>query len=175
VKRRQVVSDQAHRFVCVESQNHAGRKPASRSEGKFVVPFITGLGVSPQETVCVPAADQTAGHRDRTAVAAAIELLAETFPACFSVYEGRRRPLNVGIHHDIRAMLDGAITPVELGKALRAYVSNGVYRRRLVAGAVRIDLNGQPAGVVTPEQVAPPRPRTKVAPLVNPRCGPGRA
>jgi sRNA-binding protein len=43
-------------------------------------------------------------------VGAVLELLAETFPACFSVYEVRRRPLKVGIHTDILKGLDGAVT-----------------------------------------------------------------
>jgi sRNA-binding protein len=32
-----------------------------------------------------------------TTVAAVIALLAETFPKCFSVYQGRRRPLKLKI------------------------------------------------------------------------------
>jgi hypothetical protein len=51
-------------------------------------------------------------------VAAVIAVLAEMFPKCFSVYEGRRRPLKIGIHRDIGAALDGAVTPAELHRAL---------------------------------------------------------
>ena len=54
------------------------------------------------------------------AVTAAIALLAETFPECFSVYEGRPRPLKIGIHLDILAAVNGALTPLELSKALGA-------------------------------------------------------
>jgi ProP effector len=78
------------------------------------------------------------------AIAAVIALLAEQWPKAFSVYEGRRRPLKVGIHNDILS-----ITPPELGKALGAYVANRVYLDRMRAGAVRIDLDGNPAGAVT--------------------------
>ena len=35
---------------------------------------------------------------------AAIVLLAERFPARFFVYEGRRRPLKIGIHNDRSAI-----------------------------------------------------------------------
>src|SRR5262245_39851014 len=38
---------------------------------------------------------------------------------------------------------------------------NRVYRDRLRVGATRIDLNGNPAGVVTPDQVAHLQPRAK--------------
>jgi sRNA-binding protein len=41
------------------------------------------------------------------------------------------------------------MTPVELANALRAYVSNPVYRRQLLAGAWRYDLDGNVAGTVT--------------------------
>jgi ProP effector len=85
-------------------------------------------------------------------VGAAISLLAERFPKCFAVFEQRRLPLKIGIHKDILTRLDGALTPSELIAALRAYVSNGTYRRRLLEGAERIDLDGNPSGVVTATQ-----------------------
>jgi hypothetical protein len=94
--------------------------------------------------------------RARQAANTVIELLAETWPACFSVYQNRRHPLKIGIHHEILAALDGAVTETELRIALGCYVANPVYRARLVAGAVRIGLDGQPAGVVTPEQIPTP-------------------
>jgi ProQ/FINO family len=78
--------------------------------------------------------------------AACIGLLAETFPLAFSIYEMRRRPLKVGIHLDILRELDGAVTPIELGRALACYCSNRRYRSRLIAGAQRFDLQGRPAG-----------------------------
>jgi hypothetical protein len=54
----------------------------------------------------------------REAVAAAIALLAELYPKCFSIYERRRRPLKIGIHNDVLAAVDGVITPAELHGAL---------------------------------------------------------
>ena len=36
-----------------------------------------------------------------------------------------------------------------LRRAMRSYVGNEMYRERLVVGAVRVDLDGQPAGIVT--------------------------
>jgi sRNA-binding protein len=50
---------------------------------------------------------------------AVLTLLAETWPTCFVVYEKRRRPLQLGIHHGILAALDGAMTAQELRRALR--------------------------------------------------------
>jgi ProQ/FINO family len=43
-------------------------------------------------------------------VEAVILLLAERWPAAFKVHEGRRKPLKVGIHLDVMAAIDGAVT-----------------------------------------------------------------
>ena len=96
---------------------------------------------------------ETKKRRDTT-VAAVITLLAETFPKCFSVYQGRRRPLKIKIHLDIQAALDGAITPAELHKALGTYCSNQVYLGHTRTGAWRLDLDGNPAGTVTADEEA---------------------
>ena len=63
-----------------------------------------------------PAPDRRQNKRRADAV---IELLAETWPECFSIWEKRRRPLKIGIHRDVLAALDGAVTPVELSRAFR--------------------------------------------------------
>jgi ProP effector len=89
--------------------------------------------------------------RDASTVEAVLELLCELFPKAFVRYQARRRPLKIGIHNDLLAVLDGAVTAAELSHALRIYVSNRVYRERLREGAIRIDLNGEPAGTVAPE------------------------
>ena len=86
-------------------------------------------------------------------IAACIQLLAGNVPNVqFMRHAGR--PLKIGIHEDLIAALVGAITPAELGRALCTYTRNKVYRSRLRAGAIRIDLNGEPAGIVTPEQAS---------------------
>ena len=64
------------------------------------------------------------------AIGAVIELLAETFPACFAIFEQRRRPLKIGIHHDVLAALDGVITQEELSRALAIYAANKWYREK---------------------------------------------
>jgi sRNA-binding protein len=97
-------------------------------------------------------------------IEAVLDLLCEAFPKCFARYEVRRQPLKVGIHDDILARLDGAITEHELSRALRVYVSNKVYRGRLCAGAERIDLDGAPAGTVTSEHAARAVPASKTKP-----------
>jgi sRNA-binding protein len=92
------------------------------------------------------------GHNQ--AATAAITLLAELYPKCFSLYEGRRRPLKLKIHLDIQAALDGVITPAELHKALGVYCSNQVYLSHTRKGAWRLNLDGKPAGTVTADEEA---------------------
>jgi ProP effector len=84
----------------------------------------------------------------RARIAAVIELLCGRFPQAFSRHTPR--PLKVGVYADVLAALDG-VQPRDLQPALRAYTSNARYLRALSAGACRIDLDGKPAGTVTPE------------------------
>jgi len=103
------------------------------------------------------------------AIEAALELLCERFPRAFVRFEGRRRPLKLGIRDDVRAALNGAITDVELHRALRIYCTNAVYRSRLVTGATRVDLNGEAAGVVAPEHALASMPKPKAAGAAKPQ------
>ena len=75
--------------------------------------------------------------------------LAELFPACFDWEQPR--PLKIGIHkHLIQAGHDRATVL----RSLKAYCTAPCYRALLQAGAARIDLHGQPAGVVTEREAA---------------------
>jgi ProP effector len=93
-------------------------------------------------------------QRRYQAIVAAIALLAETFPKCFSVYQGRRRPLKIKIHLDIQAALNGVITLADLHGALGTYCSNQAYLGHTRKDAWRLDLEGKPAGTVTADEEA---------------------
>lgn len=121
---------------------------------------ITTPTIPPQDSPVVRCPDPE--------IAACIGLLAETFPKCFVVYEARRRPLKVGIHNDILTVLDGAVTAAELSRALGKYTTNAVYRSRLRVGAIRIDLNGEPAGTVTTAEEWPAVKKAKAQPRPTP-------
>jgi ProP effector len=83
-----------------------------------------------------------------------ISTLGATFPKAFFQYERRRKPIKLGIHRDIAALLP-TLSTKEIGAAMGAYVHNHFYRSACTkAGAARIDLNGDAAGVVTPEEAA---------------------
>jgi ProP effector len=81
-----------------------------------------------------------------------IAILCEWFPLAFFVYERRRRPLKLGIDHDIAVATAGAITVAEIRTALRFYCGNVGYLRACKPGAARVDLNGNAAGTVTPDE-----------------------
>jgi ProP effector len=83
-----------------------------------------------------------------------IDLLAATWPRCFSAPLSGRRPLKVGIGKEITAAAEGAITPEELDAALRLYTTQKGYLQKLREGAHRVDLDGNPAGMVTADHAA---------------------
>jgi ProQ/FINO family len=130
-----------------------------------------GPGVSDGQEVR-PLTKQTNTGQDRDAAlhkdrlrrdAALLALLCDKWPAAFALYQHRRRPLAIGIDKDILAALSGTVSSSALSRVLRSYTSNAVYRSHLFSGAARFDLNGEPAGEVTPDQVRAPTARAAPA------------
>ena len=82
-------------------------------------------------------------------VLAALRTLIEQFPHCFAWHA--HRPLKIGIHKDLEARgIDARVA--RLG--LHRYCRHIAYQHALVEGAIRIDLDGQPAGTVTHQEAA---------------------
>jgi ProP effector len=81
---------------------------------------------------------------------AIMALLIEAFPGAF---DSGPRPLMVGTYHAIVAALPGVRTG-DLRQALGMHCHRTAYLRELIAGAPRYDLQGAPAGVVTPAEAA---------------------
>lgn len=96
--------------------------------------------------------------------------LVELYPACFD--RERPRPLRINIHqHLIRAGHDRAA----VRWALAIYCTAPRYRAALQAGSPRIDLNGEPAGVVMKKEAAQVRVHERYVPNADPppsRCCP---
>ena len=89
-----------------------------------------------------------AGQDMRTALAC----LAEWFPQAFTLEPYLpNRPLKVGIGHDILVRCP-ALTARERCAVLHQYVSRVMYLRACVAGAARVDLDGNACGEVTAEE-----------------------
>ena len=115
-------------------------------------------------------------------------------PGCYRIHGGYSAPgLAPSPGHAISNVrcwtqppaLGEAVRPRDLQSALRAYTSNAGYLRALLAGACRIDLDGKPAGAVTPEDEAVAKarlaefsigtsPRAKMPPAKGPEA-PARA
>lgn len=81
-----------------------------------------------------------------------IAYLAEKFPLCFSL-EGEAKPLKIGLFQDLSDALkdDERVSKTQLRHALRQYTSNWRYLHGCKVGAVRVDLQGNPAGELEQE------------------------
>lgn len=81
-----------------------------------------------------------------------IAYLAEKYPLCFSL-EGEAKPLKIGLFQDLAEDLkdDDKVSKTQLRQALRQYTSNWRYLHGCRLGAERVDLQGNPAGVLEQE------------------------
>ena len=61
------------------------------------------------------------------------------------------RPLAIGIHKTVLERIPG-INPQQLRLAMRMHTASARYLKALTNGETRFDLDGNPAGGVTPEQ-----------------------
>ena len=107
-----------------------------------------------------------------------LDLLCERFPGTFVRNPAERQPLKRGIDRDLVARLDGLSSRTALKRVLGGYTACPEYRAKLVEGAVRIDLDGNPAGAVTASEAAyalAPKPaKTKLTPSTPPAPKPKR-
>ncbi len=80
--------------------------------------------------------------------------LAERFPACFSL-EGDAKPLKIGLFQDLAERLEGdeKVSKTQLRQAIRRYTNSWRYLRSAQAGAVRVDLDGNPCGELEAEHI----------------------
>ena len=90
---------------------------------------------------------------DHRTPAAVLALLAEKWPACFQIFEPRRRPIKVGIHLDILAALGGDVTSAELKSALRLYAATlAICSRAARALSVSLSTASWPARSLQPKR-----------------------
>jgi len=85
-----------------------------------------------------------------------VELLKAHFPACFKEVK-EIQPVKVGIKQDLVKHLSSREDIVISDKAcmvssLAYYVNSPAYHKHVLEGANRVDLDGNPAGVVTAEE-----------------------
>lgn len=85
-----------------------------------------------------------------------VELLKAHFPNCFKEVK-EAQPLKVGIKQDLVKRL-ATLDNIVLGdkacmvSSLAYYVSSAGYHKNAIEGAIRIDLDGNPAGQVSAEE-----------------------
>lgn len=89
-----------------------------------------------------------AKSKNRAANMAALQQLMEAYPKTFD--RKNVRPLKIGIQEDLVA--DEKVAKNKIKRALASYVRSLNYYRSLREGSERIDINGEPAGVVTKEE-----------------------
>lgn len=99
-------------------------------------------------------------------------ILVERFPRCFCAKGAPKTPLKVGISRDIREAAPD-IPRRALRFALADYTSGRTYKRQMIAGAARVDLDGQHAGAVTEEQEADAKARLAKADRYPAKAGRG--
>jgi sRNA-binding protein len=97
-----------------------------------------------------------------------LNMLAETWPACFKHDDKTPVPLAIGTYHRVQAELGEMVDEEVLKLALTIYCRRPVYRAALrQPGAKRVDLDGSVVAPVTAEEQAmarPRRPKAKAAP-----------
>lgn len=83
-----------------------------------------------------------------------IAFLAKQFPLCF-VAEGEARPLKIGIFQDIVQRLSDVdcVSKTQIRTALRLYTTSWRYLYGIKVGAERVDLDGNPCGVLEEQHV----------------------
>lgn len=93
-------------------------------------------------------------HRSRARLTTTFrQRLAELYPAVFAP-QGKppTAPLKIGIHIDLRARHRDLASLATLAATMRRITREPAYLALLIEGAVRVDLDGNPAGIVTAQQ-----------------------
>jgi ProP effector len=89
-------------------------------------------------------------------VSALLKRLCREYPHCFRPESLEPVPLKHAIHWDLLDALYPDVLPLVLRDALEIYTGRASYQACLKVGAERVDLKGEPAGIV--ETQRPPRP-----------------
>jgi hypothetical protein len=87
----------------------------------------------------------------RAAVAAMRRALIKRWPNCFKGFKRPKLPLAIGIDKAIFAVAP-ELDPEAVKNAISRYASEATYHAAMIEGAVRVDLDGNPAGVVTEKE-----------------------
>jgi ProP effector len=122
-------------------------KPELKAALKSVPAPIAPAKTAPPELN----AAEIPGRARSADITATRRALLNRWPNCFKGYTRPKLPLKVGIDKDILAA-DPELDTEIVKLVLRIYVSHENYREVMIEGAGRVDLDGNPAGVVTKSQ-----------------------
>jgi ProP effector len=101
-----------------------------------------------------PPAPVVAAKPPKMSMRAVLRILTQRYPNCFKPKKGQPKlPLKVGIERDILD-LSPDLRWQMVQACLAHYVSTPEYRQTIIEGAGRVDLDGNPAGIVTTNQAA---------------------
>jgi ProP effector len=119
-------------------------KPELKAALKSVPAPIAPAKTAPPELN----ATEIAGRARSAGITATRRALLNRWPNCFKGYIRPKLPLKVGIDKDILAA-DPELNPEIVKIVLGIYADHLSYHEAMIEGAARVDLNGNPAGVVT--------------------------
>jgi hypothetical protein len=105
------------------------------------------------------------GETKHQAARATVAMLCQRWPKCFALKN--RRPLKIGIAHDLVRELGDAVSRPELKGALNLYCGHLVYLSTLRAGTSRLDLQGSEVGIVSREDELRAATRLKAAKIAR--------
>ena len=95
-----------------------------------------------------PAKSPSSKSKNRAANQAAIAQISELYPNTFN--REAVKPLKIGIQEDL--LVEEKLSKGKIKRALASYVRAPAYYKSLVEGAERVDLKGEPAGIVTAQE-----------------------
>jgi ProP effector len=138
-------SKPAHKPVLKDASKPAS-KPASNPAAKPSRPS------RPPRPAARPAAPVAVRSKPVDPVVLTIGKLQKRFPKAFPKNPSPKVPLKIGIFEDLLAhATEMALTETELRAAIKIWCRGSRYWTAMVEGAIRVDLSGEEAGRVSPE------------------------
>jgi ProP effector len=151
-------SKPAHKPVSKDASTPAS-KPASNPASKPASAPVSSKPVAkpsrpsrPPRPAARPAAPVAVRSKPVDPVVLTIGKLQKRFPKAFPKNPSPKVPLKIGIFEDLLAhATEMALTETELRAAIKIWCRGSRYWTAMVEGAIRVDLSGEEAGRVSPE------------------------
>src|SRR5262249_40597674 len=134
---------------CANGRRLPGAKKESAMTRKSIPAGVDcpPAGKTATEAACVHDDAGKNNPRPQLSATEVLSIFRQRWPACF---DGQL--LKLHIRFEIIAALEGQVSERDVCSALIIYVKDDAYLEKMKKGAVRVDLDGKPAGTVTKEQ-----------------------